>query len=144
MHPDTKKYDEDKCFLGFKNAKAAKKAFDENYDRPERFFDGMTVMTMNKFKQNVLAKENHGEKLDMQSGELGYFVSSFHIDMIPNTAPKLGKSVVPDVDQDAFNTRMIQLKYPQPLYIERTAVEPPTGSTTPYPFAQVYANRKDK
>ena len=53
--PDTGKYDEDKCMLGFENQKAAKKAYLDHYDS-EKFFGGMTVVQMDEFKDIVNGK----------------------------------------------------------------------------------------
>ena len=57
--PITKKYDEDKCFLGFNTAKEAKRAYLRQYDRPG-FYQGMTVVSISKFKEII---EKRGIKL---------------------------------------------------------------------------------
>ncbi len=74
--PETGKYDEDKVFLGFDSREEARRSFDDHYDKPERFFRGHTVMSMRRFKDHVLDKENHGEKI----------AAAF--------LPKIGRSVV--------------------------------------------------
>ena len=52
--PDFKKYDEDKCMLGFDSADAAKKAYLANFD-DARFFGSMTTMPFEEFKKKALA-----------------------------------------------------------------------------------------
>ena len=50
--PDFKKYDEDKCMLGFNSKKEAKDAFMAHYDS-HKFFGGMDVIPMAEFKKKV-------------------------------------------------------------------------------------------
>lgn len=57
--PDFKKYDEDKCMLGFDSKAAAKKAFMMHYDSP-KFFGGMDVIPIELFKEKVLATGKNG------------------------------------------------------------------------------------
>jgi len=57
--PDFKKYDEDKCMLGFNSKKEAKDAFMAHYDSP-RFFGGITVLPMAEFKKKVLETAETG------------------------------------------------------------------------------------
>lgn len=60
--PDTGKYDEDKCMLGFDSAQAAKKAFLDNYTSA-KFFGSMDSIPMDKFKQKVLATKTTPKKI---------------------------------------------------------------------------------
>lgn len=60
--PDTKKYDEDKCMLGFNTADEAKKAYLSQYDRPG-FFQSMDIMDFEEFKEKVTDKKQHGKVL---------------------------------------------------------------------------------
>ena len=52
--PDFKKYDEDKCMMGFDSAEAAKAAYLHNFDDP-RFFGSMSTIPFEKFKEKALA-----------------------------------------------------------------------------------------
>lgn len=61
--PVTNKYDEDKCMLGFDSLESAKAAYLKQYDRPG-FLGSITTMSIDEFKDYVLAKENHGERID--------------------------------------------------------------------------------
>lgn len=49
LRPDTGEYDEDKVMLDFSSADAARHAFDRNYDRPTRFYGGMTEWPADEF-----------------------------------------------------------------------------------------------
>jgi hypothetical protein len=60
--PDFKVYDEDKVMLGFASKSAAKAAFMKHYDMPEKFYGGMDVIPMNKFKEKVLSTGKTGPK----------------------------------------------------------------------------------
>jgi hypothetical protein len=60
--PDYKKYDEDKCMLGFPSAAAAKKALLDNYSNP-KFFGSMTTMLFDEFKKRVLETKDRPQKL---------------------------------------------------------------------------------
>jgi hypothetical protein len=51
--PDFKKYDEDKCMLGFDSAAAAKAAYLKNFN-DDRFFGSITTMPYDDFKKKVL------------------------------------------------------------------------------------------
>lgn len=89
-HPDTGKYDEDKCMIGFSSRKAAMQAFNAAYDRPEKFYRSMTVMSVLDFKTKVTDKQNHGQKV----AAVGYYM-----DVLPGLySPKTGKSRVPTDD----------------------------------------------
>ncbi len=58
--PVTGNYDEDKCILGLKTAREAKKAYIRQYDRPG-FFGSMDEYSMDEFKE--LLKKRKGIKL---------------------------------------------------------------------------------
>jgi hypothetical protein len=60
--PDFKKFDEQKCMLGFDSAESAKAAYLAHYN-DERFFGSMREMTMDDFKAKVMDRENHGKKV---------------------------------------------------------------------------------
>lgn len=56
--PDGSDYDEDKVFLGFKSADAAKAAYNSAYDNGGEFFHSMTVLPMHEFIRKVLDTKN--------------------------------------------------------------------------------------
>ena len=60
--PDFKKFDEDKCFLGFDNAADAKAAYLKNFDDP-RFFGSMTTMPWAEFEDKVRATFEQPKKI---------------------------------------------------------------------------------
>lgn len=60
--PMTNEYDEDKCMLGFDSKEDAKAAYLRHYDRPG-FLGSMVTMSVEEFKDYVLAKKNHGERI---------------------------------------------------------------------------------
>ena len=60
--PDFKKYDEDKCMLGFDSAEEAKRAFLDNYSDP-RFFGSLHSIPMDKFIRKVLATQKHPQMI---------------------------------------------------------------------------------
>lgn len=53
--PNFDKYDEDKVMVGFRNAKEAKEAYLQHYNSP-KFFDSMTSMTVEEFKDTYVKK----------------------------------------------------------------------------------------
>ena len=59
-NPVTGKYDEDKVMLGFLTLKEAKIAYLKQYDRPG-FLGGIDIMPLEKFREKVLSKKNHGK-----------------------------------------------------------------------------------
>lgn len=61
-NPVTHEYDEDKCMLGFNTLEEAKEAYIKQYDRPE-FLGSITTMGIDEFKDYVLAKENHAQRI---------------------------------------------------------------------------------
>lgn len=58
--PDFKRFDEQKCMLGFDSEADAKMAYMAHFDKAG-FFGGMKRMSVVDFKAKVLDKENHGE-----------------------------------------------------------------------------------
>ena len=63
-NPDTHKYDEDKCMLGFDNLKQAKQAYLSQYDR-KGFLGDITIVPFHIFKEKVLQKKYHKKRLDL-------------------------------------------------------------------------------
>lgn len=61
--PDFKTFDEQKCMLGFDDDTTARAAYLAHYDDP-RFFGGMEVMEISKFRSKVLDQDNHGEAIE--------------------------------------------------------------------------------
>ena len=61
--PVTHKYDEDKCMLGFNTLQEAKEAYRKQYDRPG-FMGSITTMSIEEFKEYVLAKNNHAKRIN--------------------------------------------------------------------------------
>jgi len=94
--PKTGDYDEDKVFLGFDSRKAARKSFDQHYDKPERFFRGLTVMSMQKFKKHVLDKENHGEKI------AAYVIQPIILNHPPSLKKGKSKLDIPERDDNSL------------------------------------------
>jgi hypothetical protein len=66
--PDFKKFDEDKCMLGFGTAEEAKAMY-LNHFNDDRFFGSMTTMPFSEFKTKVLATFETPKKL---AGALQY------------------------------------------------------------------------
>lgn len=60
--PVTHKYDEDKCMLGFNTLEEAKEAYKKQYDRVG-FMGSITTMSIEEFKDYVLEKENHAQRI---------------------------------------------------------------------------------
>jgi hypothetical protein len=60
--PTTGEYDEDKSFVGFPSAEAAKKAFLENYSNP-KFFGSMDTLPFEKFKEKVLQTKDDPQRI---------------------------------------------------------------------------------
>lgn len=67
--PLFKEFDEDKCMLGFKSAKAAKAAYLQHYDRPE-FFGSMTTLNLEAFRAKVYGAKGKMIKADPNQLEL--------------------------------------------------------------------------
>lgn len=60
--PDFKKFDEQKCMIGFPSAEAAEAAYRKQYDKPG-FFGSMKAMPFDEFKEKVMAKKYDGKKI---------------------------------------------------------------------------------
>ena len=67
--PDTKKYDEDKCMIGFDSQAEARAAYLKQYDRPG-FLQSITAMDLEEFRQKVLDPENKGEMIKSLNAEM--------------------------------------------------------------------------
>ena len=63
-NPDTHKYDEDKCMLGFDSLKQAKAAYLSQYDR-KGFLGDISIVPISIFKEKVLQKKYHRKRLDL-------------------------------------------------------------------------------
>lgn len=74
-YPDFVKYDEDKVMLGFPSADAATNAYLSQYD-DDRFFGGMTQMTLEDFKAKVFSQSGKiiNDAMDMISKEGSEYV----------------------------------------------------------------------
>ena len=85
--PDTHKYDEDKCMLGFDTLADARKAYLSQYNKPG-FLGKIDIMPFEDFKEKVVLKKNHGKKLVTKS--LNDYVkeikSGFDFDMMKRVA----------------------------------------------------------
>ena len=80
--PDFKAYDEDKCMLGFRTAKAAKAAYLQHFDKPG-FFGSMTAMPLEEFRRKVYARKRQMIKAARQSratGQLDLFAKAPRLD----------------------------------------------------------------
>jgi len=60
--PDFKKFDEDKCMLGFDTLEDAKKAYLAHYN-DTRFLGSITIMPFEEFKDKVMKTFDHPKKL---------------------------------------------------------------------------------
>lgn len=67
--PKFKKFDEDKVMLGFDSPQEAKRVFLSHYD-DKRFFGGLEIIPMDKFKKKVLATKDDPVKLRANQTEL--------------------------------------------------------------------------
>ena len=61
LDPQTGAYDEDKCFIGFRRADDARRAFYWQYDHPTKFYGSMDTYDIDEFKQ--LLKDRVGVML---------------------------------------------------------------------------------
>ena len=68
--PDFKVFDEDKCLVGFLSGKEAKAAYLKQYDNP-KFFGGMTILSMDEFKQKVFKTKNNPQMIKSITGKKG-------------------------------------------------------------------------
>ena len=60
--PEFKEFDEQKCMLGFPDEASARKAYLAHYD-DDRFLGGIRSMELEDFRERVMDKTNHGEKV---------------------------------------------------------------------------------
>lgn len=60
--PDFKKFDEDKCMLGFDSLEEAKRAYLAHYDKPG-FLGSVTTMPFEAFKEKVMKTFDHPKKI---------------------------------------------------------------------------------
>jgi len=60
--PGFKEYDEDKCMLGFRNAKEAKRAYLKHYNSP-KFFGSMTTMSFDDFRRLLRRRDVRGKRI---------------------------------------------------------------------------------
>lgn len=60
--PEFTEFDEQKCCLGFGSEDAARKAYLAHYP-DERFCGAITSMPLEAFREKVMARESHGQKL---------------------------------------------------------------------------------
>lgn len=84
--PNTGKYDEDKVMLGFDSAEAAKKAYFQNYDRPEAFFDSIEAIPMEDFKKKAHATKERPAKIAAQQ-QNAKFEAQLQLFAKPQSAP---------------------------------------------------------
>lgn len=66
--PDTGKYDEDKVMLGFDSEEDALRCFRQHYDEPHKFYSGMDIIPMWKFRDKVFVKKETSKKLVASRG----------------------------------------------------------------------------
>jgi hypothetical protein len=86
-NPTTGRYDEDKVMLGWDSAKAAKKAYLQQYDRPG-FYGSMTVMGIDKFKDKVVHSDGHMiAEAFAEPPRIGLGSMDIHIDVTPKNHP---------------------------------------------------------
>jgi len=64
--PETGKFDEQKCMIGFHTPEEAKQAYLIHYDKPG-FFGSMKEMSMQEFKTKVLATKDSANKMVAQA-----------------------------------------------------------------------------
>jgi hypothetical protein len=85
--PDTHKYDEDKCMLGFNTLEDARKAYLSQYNKPG-FLGKIDIMPFEDFKEKVVLKKNHGKKLITKSlnDYVNEIKSGFDFDMMKRVA----------------------------------------------------------
>src|SRR5699024_10790837 len=64
---DWRKFDEDKCMIGFSSRKAARRAYLDHYDDP-RFLGTITTMPIGEFREKVLATSGQRRMIKAQFG----------------------------------------------------------------------------
>jgi Inorganic Pyrophosphatase len=67
-NPESGEYDEDKVFLGFSDEQAAVDCFRQHYDEPHKFYSGVDVIPMWKFRDKVFVKSYTSKKLVASRG----------------------------------------------------------------------------
>lgn len=94
--PEFKKFDEDKCLLGFNSKAEAKAAFLRNYN-DKRFYGGMDVLPMADFKTKVLKTATAGPyKIKANLGEPEIYDGNYaHMQPTPTYRPPSLKKVKP-------------------------------------------------
>ncbi len=103
--PITGKYDEDKCILGMKTAKEAKKAYIRQYDRPG-FFGSMDEYSIDEFKE--LLKKRKGIKLKKSRGK-EMTINDTTLDMSLELALKdLRKNLEPEETGEITKVEILQ------------------------------------
>jgi len=95
--PDTGKYDEDKCMLGFDSPEEAKEAYLVHYDKPG-FFGSMDEMTFEEFKEAVFSTKDEPGKIEANVPTPLQSTSSLYMDVQPTTKPPSSENFhrVPD------------------------------------------------
>lgn len=63
VNPKTKKYDEDKVFLGFNDPDKVHDMFYEHYDDGDKYFHSMDEMTIGQFKEKAFSKKYKGKMI---------------------------------------------------------------------------------
>lgn len=125
--PTTKKYDEDKCMLGWDSAEDARKAFDENYSHPG-FFLAMTTLPMDKFKSKVLAtKDKPGMVANYDVAPFSTYMElptklTFHPPSLKNPEP-VDTSFPDDEETEEENIRRSQ-RTARPVFISHPTIPP--------------------
>lgn len=79
--PDTGKYDEDKCMLGFDSARDAKAAYLAHHSEGKKAFGSMVEMTFDEFKEKVLKTKEKPGMVGMAAPEFLQFMEplpSYH------------------------------------------------------------------
>jgi hypothetical protein len=79
-NPHTGKFDEDKCFLGFNSATAAKAAYNVHYDEPWKFYGSMDEIPMDEFIKKVLDTKQRPKVIKAKSVHAGGPGSGCHGD----------------------------------------------------------------
>lgn len=125
--PVTKKYDEDKCMLGWDTPEAAKQAFMDNYSHPG-FFLAMTTLPMDKFKSKVLATKDRPGMV--ANSEIPAFSTFMEMPVMPTYRPPLLEDEEPvdtsypdDEATEEFNQRRNQ-RVGRPGFLSTPTIPP--------------------
>jgi hypothetical protein len=87
--PDFKKFDEQKCMIGFPSAEAAKACYIKQYDNP-KFFGGMKAMPIDEFKSKLnnegkkVASYAAAQRLVSKAKDLGVPITHEGLDLFPH------------------------------------------------------------